>query len=413
MNAQQQQAPVIPSGSAAKVEDTKPLWYADSQRWDVDWWRMRLCGGSEWQNKSSSMTPGPKSLDAFLPSPPLYRQPHETLAWRMGRVWDRGMLSGLWQGYMHMPNESSLMYVRHTRQYPSNFGEQALGVMMRPVLVRFEEHAWVPRPGDPGRFKDTRVQEGNRRKKGRGKGRGTGRYWEKGMVEEEDEEEGYEYAEPSGEGSVPVAKPTTMIKIETPRPGSPGHPAQNPHSPTETKVGFLDENMNNAWFPGPVGSLRWEDGSIVATPEGNTRQASAEEGVWDGVWRDRYVSQEGEEGKRLKMKSVTFRIPSTFERGEGVEVLQTPPPAHAVPLAGGPAPLVQAGVLPAGAPAIGTNECVANGFPLVPLSDEVEADVEGRIPPTRGSPKPAWKEDDDAKIAVFGGAGGYRTATYV
>jgi hypothetical protein len=117
----------------------------------------------------------------------------------------------------------------------------------------------------------------------------------------------------------------------------------------------LDENMNNAWFPGPVGSLRWEEGALVATttPEGTMRQVNPEEGVEDGVWRDRYVEQwKGEGGERLKMRSVTFRIPGTFERGEGVEVVSTPhPPAVGVaaPPVGAAQP-VQVGLAAAPAP---------------------------------------------------------------
>ena len=42
----------------------------DSMRWDVDWWRQRLCH------------------NVFLKQP----------KWRMGSVYERGMLSGSWQG---------------------------------------------------------------------------------------------------------------------------------------------------------------------------------------------------------------------------------------------------------------------------------------------------------------------------
>ncbi|TEB32454.1 hypothetical protein FA13DRAFT_255647 [Coprinellus micaceus] len=332
-------------GIKAKV-DEKLGWYSDSQRWDVDWWRMRLCAGTEWQNKhSSSPSFPPYSPSHSPPSPyPLYKHPHLSRAQRTGRVYERGMLTGLWQGYMHMPNEASLSYVANTRQFPSNFGEQALGVMMRPVLVRLAEHAWVARPGDGGRLGEEELgeEEGKGRKKG-GKGK---RYWERGMVSEgnaDEEGEGeYEYLEPSGEGPVPIAKPTTMTKrVLVPDDYAQGKGKGEMDSaavvdpmPGVARVGFLDENMNNAWFPGPVGSLRWEEGALVATttPEGTMRQVSPEEGVEDGVWRDRYVEQwKGEGGERLKMRSVTFRIPGTFERGEGVEVVSTPhPPAVGV-----------------------------------------------------------------------------------
>ena len=74
-------------GQAAGSNNDLP-WHTDSRRWDVDWWRMRMRGGSEWRQLD---------LDAVL-----YKTPRQRPAEKLGRLFDVSVLPGLWQGCMQV-----------------------------------------------------------------------------------------------------------------------------------------------------------------------------------------------------------------------------------------------------------------------------------------------------------------------
>ncbi|KAF5332520.1 hypothetical protein D9611_005262 [Ephemerocybe angulata] len=340
--------------------------YQDSRRFDADWWRMRECGGNAWQSASANrvgywMYMQPSGISGISGS-------GISGSGRLGKVYEPGMLSGLWQGYMHIPNESSLSYVAHTRHFPTNFGERALGVLMKPVHMRIEEHVWVPTPGDPGRFRfkksgpaSTKHSEEGKARNRKGKASttsatrrkkdGEGEYWKESMLggKREDVEGEWEYEEPGGEGPVPAAKPTTMTKIfqgegvlpdlGTTGTGKGKGREDDVGGALRPRVGFMDENMANAWFPGPVGSLRWEEGCYVPSAEGGegVRRVGVEEGVCDGVWRDRFgEGREGEGVRRERMGSLSVVVPKTWERaGDGGVVVVTGAPPPVPPVAGG------------------------------------------------------------------------------
>ncbi|KAF6753342.1 hypothetical protein DFP72DRAFT_902803 [Ephemerocybe angulata] len=87
------------SGEKEEVELPVPG-YQDSRRFDADWWRMRECGGNAWQSASANrvgygMYMQPSGISSGSGS-------GISGSGRLGKVYEPGMLSGLWQGYMHV-----------------------------------------------------------------------------------------------------------------------------------------------------------------------------------------------------------------------------------------------------------------------------------------------------------------------
>ncbi|KAG2022509.1 hypothetical protein CC2G_000251 [Coprinopsis cinerea AmutBmut pab1-1] len=167
----------------------------DSERWDIDWWRARLCDG------------------VFLKQP----------KFRLGPVYIRGILTGLWQGVQFNQSPMSFTTIASQRQRPLDLSEQSLLYSGRPLMFRLKEHGFIRTPAsttDAGRTERT---------------------------------------------CVPQAPPL--------------------HTPVETSMAGriqrttfpFDASLSNAWFPGPVGSLRWVDNGPPLD---------------DGVLRDRFKARE-------------------------------------------------------------------------------------------------------------------------
>ncbi|KAF6748345.1 hypothetical protein DFP72DRAFT_916478 [Ephemerocybe angulata] len=91
------------AGKEEEVELPVPG-YQDSRRFDADWWRMRECGGNAWQSASANrvgygygMYMQPSGINGISGS-----GISGSGSGRLGKVYEPGMLSGLWQGYMHV-----------------------------------------------------------------------------------------------------------------------------------------------------------------------------------------------------------------------------------------------------------------------------------------------------------------------
>ncbi|KAJ2917181.1 hypothetical protein MD484_g3245, partial [Candolleomyces efflorescens] len=390
------------------------MMYKDSQRWDVDWWRMRVCGGRQWFLRDKlpstwqwSQTPSPSSSTSSLPpspspsspsspslplSLPLYRPlPDRTFnlnAYRAGTVYEKGMLTGLWQGYMHMPNENSLNYLVHNKLFANNFSEGTLGVMMRPMFMRLEEHVWVPSVEDPGRF-------GGGAKKGE---HGSAKD-ESGEGEGDGEEYVYRDVGRKGCGPVPAAKPaimsTIVVEEEVPQ-------TESGQQNQRYMASFLDENMNNAWIPGPVASFKYEEG--YTTPAG--REMKAEDGVSDGVFRDRILVQQQQQQQhhdadddqrqqqKMKMKSITMIIPDTYAPSVGMPWSidgESRNAAGVAPAAGG------------GAPARAPDRRMAPLSPTPGSSDQIPVRFTMDNPNYRGHNVLPVNEEEEVKRVVVKG----------
>ncbi|TFK42225.1 hypothetical protein BDQ12DRAFT_598949 [Crucibulum laeve] len=90
----------------------------ESNKWDCDWWRLRLCGDL-WR-----------------------RQPR----WRPGRVYVPGCMRGLWQGRLLVSYEQAHNARLANPAYPSTqpFSEASVHLRMQPVFMRLEEHWALP-----------------------------------------------------------------------------------------------------------------------------------------------------------------------------------------------------------------------------------------------------------------------------
>ncbi|EAU92479.1 hypothetical protein CC1G_00698 [Coprinopsis cinerea okayama7 len=263
-----------------------------SRNYDTEFYRMLQCG--------NILNPSGIGLVS-----PLSRSNTLDLRFGLGKVYERGMLNGLWQGFIYIPNDASLSFIARTRTFPSNFSEQALGIISRPLFMRIQEHGYIATPGplDWQEQEEDEVErklvgyehEGEKKKSSKGKRPEEPR--EKPVMRREMDRGG-------GEGGpVPIPPASTLtrtfreevqIQVEVSDPEDQVAPApststkskaRQPRRRVETrkvmvqrvKEAFLDENMNNAWLPGEVGSLRWEKGAVG-------------EGVGDGVWRDPYTA---------------------------------------------------------------------------------------------------------------------------
>ncbi|TFK21540.1 hypothetical protein FA15DRAFT_597697 [Coprinopsis marcescibilis] len=104
---------------------------ATSRDYETEWHRILQCGDIR----------GEEEEEDRLPTAHLWRK------WSLGRVYERGMLTGLWQGYFYMPDEPALLSIARNRGMASNFGEVNMVLATRPLFVRLEEHGYVRGPG--------------------------------------------------------------------------------------------------------------------------------------------------------------------------------------------------------------------------------------------------------------------------
>ncbi|KAH6911111.1 hypothetical protein BKA70DRAFT_1185677 [Coprinopsis sp. MPI-PUGE-AT-0042] len=115
-------------GYASEADDMPE---ATSREYDTEWARMVLCWRMAGDGQASSWD----------------SENCRALQWRNGRVYERGMLTGLWQGRMYVPADSTIAFLAGTRDYPGGFVETALGLGIMHVFVRFAEHGKVRVPG--------------------------------------------------------------------------------------------------------------------------------------------------------------------------------------------------------------------------------------------------------------------------
>ncbi|KAH6906944.1 hypothetical protein BKA70DRAFT_1563341 [Coprinopsis sp. MPI-PUGE-AT-0042] len=255
-------------GYASEADDMPE---ATSREYDTEWARMVLCWrmaedgqASSWDSESWYSSAGERERIASVMGknkqvgyPLLLSSQSRTLQWRNGRVYERGMLSGLWQGRMYVPADSSIAFLAGTRAYPRNLGETALGLNVIPMFVRFAEHGKVRVPGAVNH-------------------------------------------------NSPIPAPTALTTVDS-----------NHYHQQQQRHQFTDENMNNAWIEGRTGSLVWEYGGDGETPASSSSMLVG--GTWgDGSTRDAIVERHreaeagtnvlGELKERMKMKSVTLCV---------------------------------------------------------------------------------------------------------
>ncbi|KAF6748348.1 hypothetical protein DFP72DRAFT_916481 [Ephemerocybe angulata] len=159
--------PVCPAEDGSMV-----AWPRDdeSRKFDVDWWRARLCG------------------DVFTKQP----------KWRLGSVYVRGMLSGLWQGIQFASDGAPMTELLSRADRSPEFSEENIIFSARPLIMRLHEHGFVRTPAA------------------------------------------------SATSPIPLADPMEIsIDISTSK-----------EKPEKTDVP-IDMSLANAWLPGPIGSLRW------------------------------------------------------------------------------------------------------------------------------------------------------------
>jgi hypothetical protein len=165
--------------------------------------------------------------------------------------------------------------------------------------MRLEEHVWVPTVEDPGRFGDAGAKAKS--------------------LKEDKEGRSYEDVGPRGNGPVPAAKPIIMSTVVVEDNQVQGERlsldqlVQPQVQVLRKRTGFLDENMNNAWIPGPVASFKFEEG--YTTPHGKVLKA--EDGV-SGVFGDQILPAQQYEGGKQNMKSITMVVPDTYAPSEGM-----------------------------------------------------------------------------------------------
>ncbi|TEB16536.1 hypothetical protein FA13DRAFT_1804623 [Coprinellus micaceus] len=140
-----------------------------SKRWDMDWWRSRMCQSVFW------------------------KQPE----WRLGNVYKRGLLTGLWQGvYFVLRNSSCPDVVSGSFQ-----------LLPRPILMRLQEHSFVSGAGISQAATETR--------------------------------------KPPRTPHQPAAIPPISSSATQAKEDGEDHLIPD------------DPNINNAWIPGPIGGLKW------------------------------------------------------------------------------------------------------------------------------------------------------------
>ncbi|KAH6906942.1 hypothetical protein BKA70DRAFT_1491713 [Coprinopsis sp. MPI-PUGE-AT-0042] len=97
---------------------TSPMDKPSSTRFDVDWWRARLC--------TDILTKQPK--------------------FRLGSVYLRGMMTGLWQGIMFGQSQSSFLEILNQRKCSPSLSEHSTCFTSKPLWLRFTEHGFVRTP---------------------------------------------------------------------------------------------------------------------------------------------------------------------------------------------------------------------------------------------------------------------------
>ncbi|KAJ2937012.1 hypothetical protein H1R20_g81, partial [Candolleomyces eurysporus] len=208
-----------------------PCLQEPSRKWDTSWWRMKLC-----QNV-------------------MLKQPR----WRQGNVYERGLLTGLWQGVYFLSNNASLTEVLRTAKCPevvSDFFE----LLPRPMFVRLQEHGFV-RISRPSCVT---------------------------------------YAEPRSRlpqpKPIPVAKPpSTNVSVCT-------------DDGVEDVTIPADVSISNAWIPGPVGSLKWYEGEPLNPPIRRDAYVSDEQ-------------RNGKEPMRSMNFVVSPGLPSIFRDNESLGLI--------------------------------------------------------------------------------------------
>ncbi|KAJ2937014.1 hypothetical protein H1R20_g83, partial [Candolleomyces eurysporus] len=152
------------------------VWKEDeSARWDQDWWRARLCDNI------------------------MLKQPR----WRLGSVYVRGMISGMWFGVQFMTAHDAHARMLAQARLSDDFGEGRVTFGARPLLMKLSEHGFVRTPSKTSPYSDS---------------------------------------------VIPPASPAMMpITVNTPK------------GPQRVVVP-IDVSLGNAWFPGPAGSVKWVEG---------------------------------------------------------------------------------------------------------------------------------------------------------
>ncbi|KAG2022471.1 hypothetical protein CC2G_000216 [Coprinopsis cinerea AmutBmut pab1-1] len=153
-----------------------------SQRWDMDWWRMRMC------------------RDVF------YKQPR----WRLGHVYMRGLLSGVWHGVYFLVNEPSIQEMLRTSRCPADLSSSSLAFMPQPMVMKIQEHGFVRIPPVQRSPSPISIESQSR--------------------------------------PIPFAEPQTItawVDVE---------------NQPKRIVEPVDRSLSNAWFPGAIGNLHWVRG---------------------------------------------------------------------------------------------------------------------------------------------------------
>lgn len=169
-----------------------------SKQLDIDWWRIRICQSILW------------------------KQPR----WRLGNIYRRGLLTGLWQGTYFLSDTEALNDIRPESQCAEAFSA-SFQLLPRPILMRLREHSFVHIP--------------------------------------------------------PLSQATTSIRSSSRMSRSrPPHLAEHPLVPTP--IPSEDVSINNAWIPGAVGSLKWSEGdrlddSIKRDPYSSERHRDERESM--------------------------------------------------------------------------------------------------------------------------------------
>jgi hypothetical protein len=184
--------------------------------------------------------------------------------WRAGSVYRRGLLTGVWAGVQFTSNPPSIDAMLSQAHRSPDFNEQNIFFGARPLIVRLKEHGFVRTPSTSSASIASssvssskqllNIQESN--------------------------------------AKVPPAPPVpTPMTLSTPT-----------GTEVETTVN-LDGSLNNAWFPGGVGTLRWVD---------------SDDALSTGVLEDRYSfssSNPSSSGVKDQMGSTLFIVDEDAGRG--------------------------------------------------------------------------------------------------
>ncbi|TFK21535.1 hypothetical protein FA15DRAFT_672471 [Coprinopsis marcescibilis] len=160
-----------------------PTDHTESQRWDMDWWRMRMC------------------RDVF------YKQP----SWRLGHVFVRGMLSGIWHGVCFHVEHNFMDMLLNNSQLLDDQSAIPAHLMPQPLVMDLQEHGYV---GSSLPSRPTALSN-----------------------------------QPNADlAPIPPAEPHSVACVV------------NYGSHYGQATVRVDGSLPNAWFPGPIGSLRWTSG---------------------------------------------------------------------------------------------------------------------------------------------------------